>query len=104
MNAGCEQFVSNDQARPATAANAGPSSGAFTLVTDTERRAWDSNPRSRFPLIAVFKSQRLESRQADSGRIRTFLQVDNGPLCRDGARFGMPNRGSREQFVSSPGT
>jgi len=74
----------------------------FLLVSGSrERRVWDSNPRGRFPALAVFKSQEVLSRSAVSCHDNPFHQVTDGV-----AHCAMPRRvasvhGVREQMVST---
>lgn len=97
----CEQFVSNGRAVAATADGYSPAPVAFSLVNGTKRRAWDSNPRSEFPLIAVFKSQESVTRRVDRGRVEPFQQVRSGLSNHVGPPFGVPECGTREQQVSN---
>ena len=51
-----EQFVSSAGGPAAVPTHSVLPYGAFTLVTGLKRRVWDSNPRGRFPALAVFKT------------------------------------------------
>ncbi len=51
-----EQFVSSSGEPATVPTHSVLPYGVFALVTGRERRVWDSNPRGRFPALAVFKT------------------------------------------------